>query len=77
MSWAIGWVLKEPRKITDQDPAKANRFCFEKKFGLPSPNGTIEDRYVVVLLGKTGVRIMTTFPRKTAYCKGDVLLFNP
>jgi len=68
MHWAISRTLQEPSRVTDPNP-EPNRFCYEKKFRFDFGSG-VEDRHVVVVLGATGTRIMTTCPRKKTYCKG-------
>lgn len=68
MHWAIRWVMSEPGKRTVQN---ANRFCYQKQFTFVDLSGNTVKRRVIVILGKTGVRIMTSFPRKSAYCSGD------
>jgi hypothetical protein len=67
MHWSISWTLSEPSWRTVQNK---DRFCYEKVLGFTSPNGSTFDRYVVVILGRTGVRIMTSFPRTSDYCQG-------
>ena len=67
MHWAVSWVMKDPDLRTVQN---ANRFCYERQFTFENVNDTVIHRRVVVILGKTGVRIMTAFPRKTTYCVG-------
>ncbi|MCM0622724.1 hypothetical protein [Nocardioides bruguierae] len=67
MHWALRWVMSEPSLRTVQN---ANRFCYEKPFNFTNANGEAVTRYVVALLGKTGVRIMTAFPRNKSYCLG-------
>ncbi|WP_377323267.1 hypothetical protein ACFJIY_01350 [Pimelobacter simplex] len=70
MHWSVSWVISEPGRRTVQN---ANRFCFQKKFGFRQPNGSTFDRQIVVILGRTGVRIMTAFPSANAnYCQGTV-----
>lgn len=71
MHWALGYVFSDPDRRTEQS---ATRFCYERIFYFKNGNETIKRR-VVAVLGKTGVRIMTTFPRRAAstypaYCRG-------
>lgn len=67
MHWAVWHVIESPNWATNQSRI---RFCYEDWFYFQNPNGTRVSRAVVVILGETGVRIMTAFPRKKAYCKG-------
>ena len=68
LHWAISWVMSEPSIRTVQGPT---RFCYDKKFTFMGPGGDTAHRRVIVILGETGVRIMTSFPRKgKGYCKG-------
>lgn len=71
MHWAIGWTVREPSRHTVQN---ADRFCYEKKFGFRNPNGSRFDRHVIAILGRTGQRIITSFPRRNGnYCQGTLL----
>lgn len=68
MHWSVSWVISEPGWRTVQN---ANRYCYQKRFGFRSPNGSTFDREVVVILGRTGVRIMTALPSTNHdYCQG-------
>lgn len=67
-NWAIENTLRSPVWRTVQS---STRFCYEGRFGFRNPSGSVVNRRVIVILGKTGVRIMTSFPRKdTVYCQG-------
>lgn len=68
MHWSVSWVISEPGWRTVQN---ANRYCYQKRFGFRSPSGSTFDRQVIVILGRTGVRIMTAFPSTNSdYCQG-------
>lgn len=68
MHWSTSWVLSEPGWRTVQN---ADRFCYQKRFDFRSPSGSSFNRQVVVILGRTGVRIMTAFPSSNSdYCQG-------
>jgi hypothetical protein len=67
MHWAIGRTLEFPELRTVQDSI---RYCYQGLFFFESPSGQDLQRRVIVILGETGVRIMTAFPRKPTYCKG-------
>lgn len=70
MHWSVSWVLSEPGRRTVQN---ADRFCYQKRFDFRSPSGASFSRQVVVLLGKTGVRIMNAYPStNTSYCTGTL-----
>ncbi len=68
MHWAI-WHTLEDYDIRTVQSWK--RFCYQKEFRFESITGETVYRNVIVILGKTGVRIMTAFPRKRDYCEGD------
>lgn len=68
MHWALRWVMSEPGLRTVQG---STRFCYDKKFILMGPGGDTARRHVIAILGETGVRIMTSFPRRNkGYSKG-------
>ena len=68
MHWSVSWVIREPGWRTVQSK---KRYCYQKGFEFRSPNGSSFKRQVVVILGRTGVRIMTAFPTKNSdYCDG-------
>ncbi len=70
MHWAITHVIGSPDNRRNQS---ATRFCYEKEFTFKSVNGRTFDQWIAVILGETGVRIMTAFPKTigdpgTPYC---------
>jgi len=68
MHWSVTWVISQPGWRTVQN---ADRYCYQKLFQFHNPSGSTFDRQVVVILGRTGVRIMTAFPSTNAdYCQG-------
>lgn len=68
MHWSIGRTLEYPVYRTVQSDT---RYCYEGRFTFVAPNGSQTVRKVIVILGETGVRIMTAFPRSnTDYCDG-------
>lgn len=69
MHWALRWTMSEPSQRSVEGP---NRFCYFKKFGFQNVDGEVVNKWVYVILGKTGVRIMTAFPRNNNYyCDGN------
>lgn len=61
-------LIREPGWRTVQSK---KRYCYQKGFEFRSPNGSSFKRQVVVILGRTGVRIMTAFPTNNSdYCEG-------
>jgi hypothetical protein len=69
MDWTIENTFSKPTLRTIQS---ANRFCYEKTFYFVNVNGKQLKKNVVVITGKTGVRIMTASPRNNdnLYCEG-------
>lgn len=67
MHWALRWTMSEPGWRVVQSE---NRYCYEKAFYFEAPSGAQERRWVIVILGRTGVRMITAFPRSSDYCVG-------
>lgn len=64
---AIWDTLKNPGTRYVQS---AERFCYQRKFIYRNANGQNVDKIVVVILGETGVRIITSFTTdKVHYCR--------
>lgn len=71
MHWMVSHTISEPDKVTNQG---STRFCYISKFVFKSVNNERIYKANVVILGKTGRRIMTAFPRNNMdYCAGTVI----
>jgi hypothetical protein len=73
MNWTVWHTVSEPQNVTNQSPV---RFCYERQYVFKNPNGTQVKRTVAVVLGETGRRIMSAWPRTNGNftCKGTPLL---
>lgn len=69
--WAFSWTLRDPDLATDQS---WNRFCYQRQFFFVVNGEVVRQMRAIVILGRTGIRIMTAFPRRQAtgadYCRG-------
>ncbi|MGL5809406.1 MAG: hypothetical protein ACRCYQ_05635 [Nocardioides sp.] len=68
--WMMDWVTYDPDLIVNSSP---KRFCYQRKFVYVVDGRTILKTRAVMLLGKTGVRIITFFPNKatgSGFCSG-------
>ena len=73
MHIAIMKTLSDPRKAYKQSE---KRYCYQRTFYLTKLNDprSLDERDVVVILGRTGTRIMTAFPSSNKfYCSGVVI----
>lgn len=67
--WAIQWTLSDPDTVVVQGE---RRFCYQRVIALKEGSDVVARTRVVVLLGETGIRLMTAFPRdisKVPYCQ--------
>ncbi|MFB9768205.1 Ig domain-containing protein [Nocardioides kongjuensis] len=76
--WLIGKTISKPWVITDQNYynlKRAYRYCYEAIYRYKFLGKDTQEMSVVVLLGMTGVRIMTAFTheRDYQYCDGYAL----
>ncbi|MFC5493508.1 hypothetical protein [Nocardioides caricicola] len=73
MNWTVWHAIAEPNNVTNQS---ATRFCYEKQYIWTNPNGTQVKRTVAVILGETGRRVMSAWPRTNGSftCKGNPIL---
>lgn len=77
VGWQLDWIAEDPFILTHYGgpgTGRAARFCYERQFKYLVDDDTIETEWVVMLTGKTSVRIITAFPptkNDGLYCKSQ------
>lgn len=76
VGWMMSWMTYDPDLVS---VPSGKRFCYQRKFHFVVNGEVVLNTRAVMILGETGVRIMTFFPNSPkgrGYCanKGEVIL---
>lgn len=70
--WSIRATLRDPGKVTWR--ASNETWCYSRKFVFLLDDEVVAKMIVRVVLGKTGRRLITSFPTTSSPCVGTNLL---
>lgn len=68
VGWMMDWVTYDPDRVT---VPSSQRFCYQRKFYYVANGRVVLKTRAIMILGRTGVRIMTFFPNSSSgagYC---------